>query len=331
MTNLLALLLTALLTSNAPPAELALPAPQAKTRAVPALDDPVEAEYRRLLELDDRTLEQIDQLIRDFQQAARDSDEARAKLRREIDERVRRVREAYEDFLRRHPGHARAHLAYGSFLNETKDEEAAVEQWEKARQLDPENPAAWNNLANYYGHRGPVTNAFRYYERAIELDPREPVYYHNFGTTVYLFRQDAMRHYGITEQEVFDKAMDLYARALQLDPTNFFLAHDIAQTYYGIRPLRTNDALLAWTYTLALARDNIERQGVIIHLARVNIMAGRFDKARELLEKVTEPTLGDLKARVWRNLETREAAARAPTNSPVAPPAPGPSASSGSP
>ncbi|MCS7090894.1 MAG: hypothetical protein RMN51_05060 [Verrucomicrobiota bacterium] len=316
MTNLLALLLTALLSSNGPPAELALPEP--KTHNPPGdFSDPIEQEYRRLLELDDEALEEIDRWIRDYQNVRADTPEARARLRQQVENRIRQVREKYEDFLRRHPTHARARLAYGSFLNEIKDEEGAVEQWEKARQLDPQNPAAWNNLANYYGHRGPVTNAFRYYERAIELDPREPVYYHNFGTTVYLFRKDAMEYFGLSEQAVFDKALDLYARSLQLDPTNFFLAHDIAQTYYGIRPLRTNEALLAWTYTLGLARDTIERQGVLIHLARIYIMASRFDKARELLERVTEPSLADLKARVWRNLEARESTARGETNPPA--------------
>jgi tetratricopeptide (TPR) repeat protein len=317
MSNLLMVLLTALLASNAPPAELALPAPPpVRTNLVVNPEDPVEKEYRRLLELDDQTLAELDRLIRDFQSAGADNESARAELRRRIDERIEQVRKAYEDFLRRHPNHARARLAYGSFLNEIKEEEGAVEQWEKARQLDPQNPAAWNNLANYYGHRGPVTNAFQYYQKAIELDPLEPVYYHNFGTTVYLFRKDAMEFFGITEQQVFDKALDLYARALQLDPTNFFLAHDIAQTYYGIQPLRTNEALLAWTYTLGLARDNLERQGVLIHLARVRILAGQFEEARALLEKVTEPALQELKNRVERNLKYREAQARGATNDP---------------
>jgi len=311
-------LLTALLTSNAPPAEMALPAaPAARTNVVrPAPDDPVEREYQKLLELDDQSREEVDRLIREFPQSTEPTDKAREVLRQQVEERLGVVRKAYEDFLRRHPKHARARLAYGSFLNDLKDEEGAVQQWEQARQLEPENPAAWNNLANYYGHRGPVTNAFRYYQRALELDPHEPVYYHNFGTTVYLFRQDAMQFFGINEQQVFDKALDLYARALQLDPTNFFLAHDIAQTYYGIRPLRTNEALLAWTYTLGLARDEVERQGVLIHIARVNIMAGRFDAARKLLERVTEPALAELKSRVLRNLEQREAAAQK-TSSPA--------------
>lgn len=287
---------------------------------MPVVDpnDPVEREYQKLLELDDATQEAVDKLIRDEEAfSAEGAPAPGGTLADRIYTRFKPVREAYEDFLKRHPEHARARLAYGSFLNDLKDEEGAHEQWERARQLDPKNPAAWNNLANYYGHNSPVTNAFAYYTKAIELNPNEPVYYHNFGTTVYLFRQDAMAFYKISEQEVFDKALDLYARALRLDPENFPLATDIAQTYYGIRPTRTDDALLAWNYALKIARDDIERQGVYVHLARIKLNAGRFDEARHHLNTVTNAMYAELKQRVLRNLDAREAEARN-TNAPPA-------------
>ncbi|MBI3191650.1 MAG: tetratricopeptide repeat protein, partial [Pedosphaera parvula] len=81
-------------------------------------------------------------------------------------------------------------------------------------------PAAWNNLANHYGHNGPATNAFVCYAKAIELAPRESVYYENFATTVYLFRRDATNFFGISEEAVFDKAMALYRKALHTDPND---------------------------------------------------------------------------------------------------------------
>lgn len=319
MSNLLVGLLGALLATNQP---LAVSHPDSKTAAtattVTAPDDPVEREYQKLLALDDATQETVDQLIRDeeaFSAAGAASPEGL--LRDRILVRFKPVREGYEDFLKRHPDHARARLAYGSFLNDLKEEEAAREQWEKARQLDPNNPAAWNNLANYYGHNGPITNAFAYYSRASELNPREPLYYHSLGTVVYLFRQEAQAYYQLSEQEVFDKALDLYARALQLDPDNFPLATDIAQTYYGIRPPRPDDALLAWKYALKIARDDIEREGVQVHLARLKLNAGQFDEARGHLNLVTNAMYHELKQRVLRNLETREAEARG-TNPPPA-------------
>ena len=46
------------------------------------------------------------------------------------------------------------------------------------------------------------------------------------------------------------KALALYAQALKLSLTNFPLATDLAQSYYGIKPVRTADALRSWTNAL---------------------------------------------------------------------------------
>jgi len=196
------------------------------------------------------------------------------------------------------------------------DEEAAQVQLEKALELDTNNPEVYNNLANIYGHDGPTKKAFEFYQRAIELNPQESVYYHNFGTTVYLFRKDAREFYGITEQQVFDKALDLYAKAMKLDPTNFPLASDVAQTYYGIKPTRTEDALKAWTNALAIAHDEVEREGVYLHFARLKLHAERFDEARAHLKAVTNEMYFELKKRLARNIEEQEKQAKAGTNSP---------------
>ena len=223
-------------------------------------------------------------------------------------------------FLRIHPEHARTRLAYGSFLNDIHEEDAAHSQWEKARELDPKNPAAWNNLANYYGHNGPVMKSFEYYGKAIELDPTESTYYFNLATTVYLFRRDATNYFKITEPEVFDKALALYRKALQLDPENFVLATDLAQSYYGIKLVKTGDteanrkaaqklndeAIAAWQVALKLARDDIERQGVYIHFARLNIDAGRFEEARKNLNAVTNDMFNGTKKTLTKKLLKRE-------------------------
>jgi tetratricopeptide (TPR) repeat protein len=285
---------------------------------VPNPNDPVEKEYQKLLAEDDASQAEVDKWIRDNQAfAANGAGVSQAELNRRIRERFESVRKAYEDFLKRHPKHVRARVAYGSFLGDTKDEEAAQEQWEKALKLDPNDPAVYNNLANIYGHIGPVKKAFQYYAKAIELNPLEPVYYHNFGTTVYLFRKDAREFYGIAEQEVFNKALELYSNAMKLDPTNFPLASDVAQTYYGIKPRRTEDALKAWTNALSIANDQIEREGVYIHFARIKLHAGRFDEARAHLNDITNEMYVDLKKRLYRNINELESEAKR-TNSPPA-------------
>jgi len=308
VSNLLIGLLGALVATNQPAAvsNLLLQSTGVSV-TVPNPNDPVEKEYQKLLEADDDAQAEVDKWIQDNNDfSAKGAGVEPAELNRRIMARFAPVRKGYEDFIKQHPDHARARVAYGSFLGDLHDEEGAQEQLEKALELNSKDPAAYNNLANIYGHIGPVKKAFEYYAKAIELRPLEPVYYHNFGTTVYLFRKDAMEFYGINEQQVFDRALELYSKALKLDPTNFPLASDVAQTYYGIKPWRTEDALKAWTNTLAIAHDDIEREGVYLHLARVKLHAGRFAEARGHINAVTNSMYAELKARLTRNVNERE-------------------------
>jgi tetratricopeptide (TPR) repeat protein len=262
---------------------------------------------KKVMQDDDAALDEINVWIQENNAyATQGAGETKAQLNQRILARLKTVREGYEGFLKQYPKYARGYLAYGSFLNDIGEEDSARDEYERSRELDPTNAAAWNDLANYYGENGPTTNAFAYYARAAELDPAEPVYYENWATTVYLYRPDARRFYGITESQVFDKSLALYRKAIQLDPKNFTLMTDYAESYYGIRPLRTNDALEAWTNALDIADTDLEREGVYIHLARVKIAAGRYAEAQAQLDEITNSTYDALKARLQRNLKAKE-------------------------
>jgi Flp pilus assembly protein TadD len=285
--------------------------------AVAKANDPVEKELKQLMDADDEAQAEVDQWIRDNDAAPRGASASKADLQRRIRERFAPIRQAYADFVKRHPDHARGRVAYGSFLNDLQDEEGARTQWEKALDLNPKDPAAYNNLANLYTHTGPVKKAFEYYAKAIELKPQESLYHYNLGTTVYLFRKDAMAYFNLTEQQVYSKALELFSQALKLDPQNFPLASDVAQTYYGIKPLRLEEALRAWTNALAIAHDEIEREGVYVHFARLKLQADRFAEVRAHLNAVTNDMYDVLKKRLVRNLEEAERKAKG-TNAPPA-------------
>jgi tetratricopeptide (TPR) repeat protein len=277
---------------------------------LPNPNDPAEKELEPLMADDDAAMAEVDKWIRDNNAfTAQGAGESKTELNARILARLNVVRKNYEAFLRRHPDFARGHLAYASFLNNIGDEDAAKLENEKALQLDPKNPAAWNNLGNYYGEYGPITNAFVYFAKAIEMDPTESVYYQNLAVTVYLYRTDAKDFYHLDEQQVFDKSLALYRQAMQLDPDNFPLATEYAEGYYGIHPLRTNDALVAWTNTLHIAHDDIEREGVYIHLARIKMLAGRYAEARAQLDAVTNTMYSGLKDTLERAITGHENAA----------------------
>jgi tetratricopeptide (TPR) repeat protein len=272
------------------------------TNSVISTNDPLEAAYLKLLAMDDLAQKETDVWMKEafeFQQKGAPTD--MAALNEKVRARLKPVKEAYENFLKEHPKHAESRLAYASFLMDTHEEDEAVVQMERAREDDPTNPAAWNNLANHYGHRGPVKRAFAYYEKAIELEPGEPVYKQNFATTLYLFRKDAQEFYRINEQQVFDRSLDLYQNALKLDPTNLVLAVDLAQSYYGIKPMRTNDALAAWNTALKLATTSDEQQGIYLHLARVELNTGHWNEALVHLNAVTNAEMKELKQRLEKN------------------------------
>ncbi len=275
--------------------------------AITVAATPEERELHEVMLADDAAQDDVKLWIDDFSsQSHTNSAEEGKALNVRILSRFDRVRDAYDNFLTRHPDSAHGFLAYGSFLNEIGDEDKAVDQYEKSRDLDPKNPAVWNNLANYYGEHSPQKKAFEYYAQAIKLKPDEPIYYQNFATTVYLYRKDAREYFNINEQQVFDKALGLYKQAMILAPDSFVIATDYAESYYGIKPLRTNDALMAWTNALNVAHTDLERQGVFIHLARVKIAAGFFNDARAQLAAVTNDAYADLKRRLVRSLADHE-------------------------
>ncbi len=293
--------LSALLSTNSPVAVGPLPSEST------APDPAATAEYRVLLEADQAALDDVNGWIADneaFRRAG--GGVAPEALAAKIAGRLKIVRSDYEAFLRKHPGHVEGRIAYGSFLNEINEEEEAARQWDKARLLDPSYPATWNNLANHYGHFGPVATAFPYYEKAIELSPDEPVYYQNLATTVYLFRRDAEKYYGFNEQQVFDRALELYRKALALSNGDFAVANDLAQTYYGIEPFRYEEALSTWKEVLKLAKTEVEQQNVFIHLARIEIKGGRPDVAGDYLKQVTLPQYAALRDRLSRLMESQK-------------------------
>jgi len=284
----------------------------------PEASDQVEKEFQRIMEQDDAAQDEIDRWIKEnnlfaSKGAGIPQDQLKAKILR----RLEPVDQAYQAFIKTHPKHSRARVAYASFLGDVKGEEAAEEQLEKALAIDTNNPAIYNNLANIYGHIGPVTNAFDFYAKAIRLNPNEPIYYHNFGTTVFLFRKAAMEYYHFDEKQVFAKAFALYSNAMRLDPDDFPLASDVAQSYYGVNPIPTDTALQAWTNALKIAQDEVEREGVYIHFARLKTLAGRFNEAQAHLNAVTNSVYTQLKQRLLRNLKEHEEKAAGLTNRPV--------------
>jgi tetratricopeptide (TPR) repeat protein len=325
MSDVLTAALTLLLATNRPAALTNLVVERTGLAAfVVNTNDPVARELQSIMGADDAAQEEISKLV-DETENPKDPLLAPQPmtLRGRMLQRVEPVKQRYEQFIRDHPKYAKGEMAYGSFLYDLGEEDEAVEHWEKARELDPKDPAAWNNLANVYAHHGPVEKSFPYYDEAIRLNPNEPVYLHNFGTLVFLFRRDATNYFKCDEQAVFRRAFELYQKAIALDPGNFQLAADVAQTYYGwnlptfpvpgeahvAEEKLAETALKAWTNALSIASSDEEREGVYLHFARWNMRVGRFDDARTNLDTVTNAVHLAVRDRLAQSLAARQKAA----------------------
>ena len=264
-------------------------------------------EFQQLEANDDAAQVEIDKWKRDNAEAhSQGGGISDAELDARIQTRVEPIQKAYRAFLAKYPEHAGAHLAYGCFLNERQDETGARQEWERALELDPRNAAIYNNLAGSYSEGGPAKKAFDYFNKAIELKPSEATYYHNFGTTLYVLRKSGMSYYGVDEQGVYARIVQLYSNAVRLEPKNFPFAVDLAQTYYSLKPLPYDAALNVWTNALQAAKNENEREEVYVHLARVKMLSGNLAQARALLNVVTNDSHGLLKTNLMRAIESRE-------------------------
>ena len=75
---------------------------------------------------------------------------------------------------------AKEHVEFGIELAKKGLWSSAVQQWEKAKSIDAEYMAAWNNLAIGYEQLGKFPEAREAYDIALKLDPNNAFLRTNF-------------------------------------------------------------------------------------------------------------------------------------------------------
>lgn len=80
---------------------------------------------------------------------------------------------------------SKAQVQFGIELAQKGLWKEAESCWEKAVELDPTYPSAWNNLGIAYENQGKFTEALKSYEKAMALDPKNNFIRQNYD----LFRE----------------------------------------------------------------------------------------------------------------------------------------------
>jgi len=75
---------------------------------------------------------------------------------------------------------AKAQVEFGIQVAQKKLWREAAYRFEKAVELDPTYPEAWNNLAIAYEQQGNFTDANKAYTKAVELDPGNALIRQNY-------------------------------------------------------------------------------------------------------------------------------------------------------
>lgn len=269
-----------------------------------ALAADAEQEYQALLQQDEDAQRHVDRLIADNEAFSKEgAGLAPSLLNTKLRQLLDPVRDGYNTFLTRHPQHVKGHLAYASFLMEYGDQSAARTHLERAVALAPDDPVALNNLANFHGQSDTPEAAFPLYEGAIRVRPGEATYHRNCASVMILHRHAARKYYALADdQSVFARALEYYRKAAALAPKDFLLASSFAQAFYHLKPFPYASAAGAWEQALTLANTATERQGVMLHLARIHTDAKNYDEARRNLNSIQEPALLELKQQILARL-----------------------------
>ena len=249
---------------------------------------------------------QITRWIHEDLDLIRNNETERHTLALRIHNRLETVKQQYLKFLKLHPKHTKARIAYASFLTNVDNRQGATEQWRQALIEEPKNAAALNNLATHLGTIALQTNntdgidqAFKAMSKAVTLAPRQPLYHHNYATLLCSFTVQATKFYRIRSNQVIRKAISEYDLALKLKPDKFEFAADRAEAYLDLSPFRYQETLMAWSMALRIASTQDERDWAYLQTAIAHYKANQWNNVPLTLDKMSgehhKPLLNQLR------------------------------------
>lgn len=202
-------------------------------------------------------------------------------------------------------------------LFEAGKTKATEEKWQEARddfelaiKVYPSRYEAYSNAGYVWQHLGDNDSAYYYYAKAYELAPDELLVLENFASLCYNMKRydeavglyqkilvkdpkhaSALARLGdiYGHKEEFEKAVDYYNQALEIENDNCGLWFNLGVLYF--QEMKDNDnAINAFSRTVDLCPED---KNAFINLAVAYITAERFDEAADRLSGFVEDNPDD--------------------------------------
>jgi adenylate cyclase len=181
-----------------------------------------------------------------------------------------KIRDAAQRALSLDPQLVEAHIRLAGYLCSTGQRAAAIEHYEKAVAIDPDNPLVLNILAGLTADEGRWDEAIAFQRRAVAAEPLSLAAAENLADFLFLAGR-------------IEDAKAQFAKVLELDPTQPNQINAFAEILQG----RYEQALrIVETWPEGVARDH--------SLALIYHGLGRDEEARERLESLKA-------AKTWGN------------------------------
>jgi Flp pilus assembly protein TadD len=205
------------------------------------------------------------------------------------------------EVIRGQPGNGRAHLAIGHIHLEAGREAPAREHLERAVQLLPETPDAWNNIGSLELSEKNYHAALADFEKAMALNPADPFALVGAGqaqaalgddtSAERLFRRalasdpknaDAANQLGLVQvrQNQLDEARASFQLAIAAQRNHASAINNLGVLYMQMQ--KVDDAIAAFRYGVEVAPDD---EMLYMNLARVYARSGDRPRARNVVQQ----------------------------------------------
>lgn len=141
---------------------------------------------------------------------------------------------------------------------EEKDYKKALEYYNKAKALDPNDPGIYNNIGKIYEKQNEYEEALKNYNKAKELDPNDAVVYRNIG--------NVYKYHG-----KYKEVLKNYNKAKELDLNNAGDYNNIADTYTNMGEWNLAENEIA-------AALQIDDKNGVLYITKAEICIGKGDE-----------------------------------------------------